>query len=163
MSSDTDFDAAFTLLLGKAVSVITQTGQLPITPPTSGGTTTSPVALGLEYLIDGGGSTITTGSFGGIILPLPMTFTAVELQEFDGITGSIQVDIRHGTPGNSPSFTSICGGNLPAITAGRHYIDNTLSGWFADLARGDALQFVVMSVSSLRRVTLLLYARRTDV
>lgn len=161
MSSDTDLDLAFSILLGKAAGVITPTTVTP--PTTTGGTTTTPVAVGIEYVIDGGGVVITAGSFGGLIAPFDFTITQVELQEFDGITGSITVDLRAGVPGNSPSFASLCGGNPPHITGGRHFSDSTLTGWSTFIDRGDALQYVVTSVATIKRVTFMIYARRTDV
>lgn len=167
MSYETDFDTAFAILLGKAKGLINQPGIVPVDTGTGGGTTTTPVSLpiqmGIAYIIDGGGSAITNGSFGGIILPIPIDLTGIELQEFDGTSGNITVDIRSGTPGTSPSFTSITGGNVPKITSGRYYADGNLSGWTTQLAVGTALQFVVSGASTIKRVTVSLYARRTDI
>lgn len=161
MSFETDFDQAFTILLGKAVGAFTVTG---ITEPTTTTTSTSiAVSAGIEYVIDGGGAAIVAGSAGGLIVPLTGVITKVELQEFAGLTGSIVVDIRKGTPGNSPSFTSIVGGTGPRFTSGRHFSDSTLSGWDTTLNQGDALHFVVSSASVVQRVTVALYIRRTDV
>src|SRR3954467_11904642 len=103
MSFETDFDTAFTILLGKAV------GAIPSTTTTTGGTTTAGVSAGIAFLIDGGGSAITAGSKGGVIVPFPCTITQVVLQEFEGVSGSISVDIQAGVPGAGPTFASLCG------------------------------------------------------
>ncbi len=164
MSAETDFDSAFTILLGKAVGAITPTGST-VTPPTTttGGTVTIPNTVGVEYVIDGGTSAINNGSAGGLIVPFNCVITGVVLQEFDGTTGSITVDIQGALPGASPSFSSLCGGNTPHITSGRYYSDGSVSGWSTTLDRGDALRYVVSGASTIKRVTVMLYVRRTDV
>lgn len=165
MSFETDFDTAFTILLGKAVGAITPTGQPVIGPqPVTGGTTgiTVPVTASFEFVIDGGGSTITTGSAGGLIVPFDCVITEVELQEFEGTTGSIVVAIQKAIAGASPSFASITASSTPTISAGRHYSDAALTGWTTTLSRGDAIKYLVSSVSSFKRITVVLYVRRTD-
>src|SRR4051812_5238406 len=99
MSFETDFDTAFTILLGKAASAIPSTTT---TTTTSGGTTTIGVSAGIAFIIDGGGSAITAGSKGGVIVPWPCAITQVVLQEFEGVSGSIAVDIQAGVPGPGP-------------------------------------------------------------
>ncbi len=164
MSFETDFDSAFTILLGKAVGAITPTGVLPTTPPTTTTTTTtgSAITSAIEYVIDGGGSVITAGVAGGLIVPFNCVITQVELQEFNGTSGSITVDIQGALAGNIPSFASLCGGNRPHLTLSRHYSDSTLSGWSTTLDRGDALRYVSSAITSVTRVTVMLYVRRTD-
>ncbi len=162
MSFETDFDSAFTILLGKAVGAITPTGVLPTPPPT---TVLPPasgaVTVGIEYVIDGGGAVINSGNAGGLIIPFNCEITQVQLQEFDGITGSITVDIQGALAGSTPTFDSLCATSLPHITSGRYYSDVALSGWSTTLDRGDALRYVVSGVSTIRRVTVMLYVRRT--
>jgi hypothetical protein len=159
MPYETDFDSALTILLGKAVGATTTT---PVAP-TTGSTTTTGVATGIAFVIDGGGSGITAGSKGGIMTPFPGTITKVELQEFEGVSGSITVDIQAGVPGNGPTFASLCAGSFPQITSGRHYSDSVLSGWSTFLDRGVALKYVVSGVSGFTRLTVMLFIRRTDV
>lgn len=164
MSYETDFDSAFTTLLGKAVGAITPT--LVTTTPSSGGgstTTATPITAGIEFVIDGGGSAITTGSAGGLILPFPISLQKVELQEFEGTTGSIVLDILAGVPGTAPTFASICATTKPTIVTGRHYSDDVLAGWTTTIERGVGLKFSVSSVTSFTRITTILYVRRTDV
>ncbi len=162
MSFETDFDAAFTTLLGKAVGAITPTAIQPV-PTTTGTSNVAAVTAGIEYVIEGGGVAITNGNAGGLIVPLTGVITKVELQEFDGISGSITVDIGKGAPGSSPGFGSITGGSTPHITSGRHYSDSGLGGWTTTLSYGDALRYTVSGASTIRRVTVMLYVRRTDI
>lgn len=157
MSFETDFDTAFTILLGKAVEAF------PSTTTTTGGTTTAGVSAGIAFVIDGGGSGISAGSKGGVIVPFPCAITQVVLQEFDGVSGSIAVDIQAGVPGSSPTFSSLCGSTIPQISSGRYYSDSTLSGWSTFIDRGDALKYVVSGVSGFTRITVMLFVRRTDV
>ena len=165
MSYETDFDSAFTILLGKAIGAITLTGVPASTPTTPVTTTTSTPAksAGIEFIIDGGGAVITTGSKGGIIIPFDSVLNKVELQEFDGIVGSINITIQRGTPSGVPTFTSIVGNVAPSITSGRHYADSALVNWNTNLPMGDALRFVVNTVATFQRITVMLYVRRTDV
>ena len=157
MSSDTDLDSAFTILLGKAIGVITPTTvpNTVITPTGGGGTTTGPVSAGIEYVIDGGTSVINAGGAGGLIAPFSLLTSRLILQEFDGISGSITVDVRIALPGNSPSFSSI--GSL-SISSGRYASSNLV----ATIDQFDAIEYVVSGVSTIQRVTVALLGRRTD-
>lgn len=157
MSSDTDLDSAFTILLGKAIGLITPTivPDPVITPVTSGGTGSGPVSAAFEYVIDGGTSAISAGSAGGLIAPFSMLTSRLILQEFDGTSGSITVNVRISLPGSSPSFSTI--GSL-SISSGRYATANITE----TIDQFDAIQYVVSGVTSIRRITVALLGRRTD-
>ncbi len=163
MSYETDFDSAFTILLGKAAGIITPAAIQPT--PTTGSTPgiTGPLTAGIEFVIDGGGAALSTGSAGGVVIPFDCEITEAEIQEFEGTSGSITLDIQKGTAGPSPSFSSITGGVPPFIGSGRHYSNTTLANWTTTLSRGEVLRYVVSSVSSFTRLTIALYVRHTDV
>lgn len=163
MSFETDFDAAFTILLGKAAGVITQTGVVVGPQPVTGDTTgiVTPRTAGIEFVIGDGSNVITTGPAGGLVVPFDCVITEVELQEFEGTTGSININIQKGVAGSSPTFSSIVGSFPPTISGSRHYADASLTGWTTDLSRGDVLKFLVSTISSFKRVTLVLYVRST--
>src|SRR3954468_23811037 len=118
MSYETDFDTAFTILLGKAVGAIDVTG-VPPPQSTGGGTITAPNTAGIEFVIDGGGSAITTGVKGGLIVPFDCEITKVELQEFIGTSGTLSIDIRKASTGTGPAFTSIIGTAGPFLASNR--------------------------------------------
>jgi hypothetical protein len=121
------------------------------------------VMVAPEFVIDGGGSVIVTGSAGGLIIPFPCRITQVELQEFEGTSGTITVDIQTAVPGAAPSFASICASAKPTISpSGRYYLDSTLSGWSTTIARHTAMQFLVNAVTLFTRITVVVTARRLD-
>jgi len=113
----------------------------------------------VNYMIDGGGSVITTGLKGGIKM-IGCTITAWEIGAVDGNTGAIVVDMWSDSyanfpPTNSDSFT---GSEKPTITAtgskGQDTSLNSGSGWA--ITNGNWIFFNVDSVTTLTRVNLAL-------
>jgi hypothetical protein len=156
MPYETDFDSAFTTLLGKAVGAITPTLQTPTTTDTTTPTASTPISAGIEYVIDAGSSAISNGAAGGLIAPFSMQTSRLILQEFDGISGSIKVDVRISLPGNSPSFSSI---GSATISGGRY----ATADFTEVIDQFDLIEYVVSGASTIRRVTVALLGRRTDV
>jgi len=127
------------------------------------------ILAGINFVIDGGGSAITTGTKGGLVVPFPCIVRKVELQEMDGTAGTITVDIQAAPTGAAPTFTSICGSSKPAIaTSGRYYMDtswaptNGLSGWTTRMAAGTALLYDVTAATTIQRITVALTVQRLD-
>ena len=116
----------------------------------------------LVFIIDGGGSEITTGVKGDVRIPFDCFIERVYLLADQ--SGSIQVDIWKDTYANFPptDADSICGGNEPAISSDDQYEDTDLSGWTRHLSRGDILRFNVDSVTTITRCTVILELRRID-
>lgn len=109
---------------------------------------------GIEAVIDGGGSAITTGVKGYIEVPFDCEIQAVRLVADQ--SGDIVVDIWRDSYANFPPVNadSITGGNEPELTADQKYEDTTLSGWTTSLSAGDWLGFNVDSAATVTLVTL---------
>lgn len=110
----------------------------------------------IPIVIDGGGSTITTG----VKLDLPIPFDCVIMSQtmVSDQTGSIVVDIWSDKYGNYPPTVadSITASAKPTISSSNKTQDNTLAGWDTVLTAGDVLRINVDSVSTVQRVTLVL-------
>lgn len=116
---------------------------------------------GLEFIIDGGGSVITTGEKGHLVVPFACTITRVEMEADQ--SGSIVVDIWKDTYANFPptDADSITASAPPTISSGVKDEDETLTGWTTALAAGDILAFNVDSITTCERVTVALKVRKT--
>jgi len=115
----------------------------------------------ITFIIDGGGSAITTGEKGHLRVPFACEIQKVTLLADQ--TGSIQIDIWKDTYANFPpdDADSICGGNEPAISSAQKYEDTTLSGWTKTINAGDILAFNVDSCTDITRVTIALKVKKT--
>lgn len=107
---------------------------------------------GIAFTIDGGGAVITTGSKGYIEVPFACTVTGWTI--LSDVVGSIVVDVRRSTYAGFPTTTSIAGTEKPTLTNARKNQDLDLTTWTTALALGDILEFVVESVSAVRRVNI---------
>ena len=110
------------------------------------------IDAGLVFIIDGGGSAITTGEKGHLEVPFACTIEQGELladQE-----GSIVVDIWKDTYGNFPptDADSITASAPLTISTAQKAQDATLTGWTKSLAKGDILAFNVDSCTTITRV-----------
>jgi len=109
---------------------------------------------GLVFIIDGGGSAISTGEKGHLEVPFNCTVQQASL--LTDQTGSIKVDIWRDAYSNYPPTNgdSICGGNEPEITGGRKYRDGVLTGWTKALNTGDILAFKIDRCTTITRVVI---------
>ena len=109
--------------------------------------------VAFNFIIDGGGSTITTGVKGYIPIPFACTITVVRLLADQ--SGSIVVDVWKDTYANYPptDADSITASAVPTITTADKSEDATLTGWTTAIAAGDILGFNVDSVTTHRRAT----------
>lgn len=115
----------------------------------------------LTFVIDGGGSAITTGIKGDLEVPFACTITrATALADQ---TGSIVVDIWKDTYANYPPVDadSITASAPVTISSTNKAQDATLTGWNTAIAAGDTLRFNVDSITTLTRVTISLRVTRT--
>lgn len=110
----------------------------------------------LGMLIDGGGSTITTGVKGYLEIPFACTIQAVTL--LADVSGSIVIDIWKDTYASYPPVVgdSITAAAKPTISAAVKSQDTTLTGWTTSITAGDILGFNVDSATTVTRVTLVL-------
>jgi hypothetical protein len=108
----------------------------------------------LTFIIDGGGSAITTGQKGHLEIPFKCKIQGVTLLADQ--SGSIVIDIWKDTYSNFPPTVgdSICGSAKPTLSSAQKYQDSTLTGWTKTINAGDILAFNVDSVATITRVTL---------
>ena len=110
----------------------------------------------LTFVIDGGGSAITTGQKGHLHIPFNCIITQVTLLADQ--TGSIVIDIWKDGYGFFPPTDgdSITASAPPTISSAQKSQDITLSGWTTYLYANDVLAFNVDSCTAITRVTLCL-------
>lgn len=108
----------------------------------------------VNFIIDGGGAVITTGSKGFVVIDFACTVLSWTI--LGDVTGSIVVDVNRSTYAGFPSLTSIAGTELPTLTNAQKNQDLSLTTWTTTLAAGDVLGFDVDSVTSVTRVTVAL-------
>lgn len=116
----------------------------------------------IEINMGDGTNVIPTGIHAAVRVDFRARITGSFLQEFDGTSGSIVLDIQKAQGGASPSFGSIVASAPPTISSSRYGADTTLTGWTTEIARGDVLRFHVSSVSSIKRILLTLRIRRLE-
>lgn len=107
--------------------------------------------------IDGGGSVITTGLKGFITVPFDMTITGWDILADQ--SGSIVIDVWKDTYANFPPTIAdtIAGTEKPTLSSQQKNQDASLSTWTTTVAEGDVIAFNVDSVSTVTRVTLVIY------
>lgn len=132
--------------------------------PVSGAVADYPNSLrdvAIPFVIDGGGSAITTGVKGFIEIPFAGTIVAV--RQLADQSGSIVVDIWKDTYANYPPTVAdtITASAKPTISSATKSQDTTLTGWTTAVAAGDILGFNVDSASTVTRVTVSLTIRRS--
>lgn len=116
--------------------------------------------VSVTFIIDGGGSAITTGVKGDLMIPFACNIESVALLADQ--SGSIVIDIWKDTYGNYPATVAdtITASAKPTLSTATKYSDSTLTGWTKAIAAGDTLRFNVDSVATVTRVTLSLKVRR---
>jgi len=117
--------------------------------------------LTLTFIIDGGGSAITTGEKGHLEIPFACTITQATLLADQ--SGSIVIDIWKDTYANFPPADgdSITASAPPTLSSAQKSQDSTLTGWTTAITAGDILAFNVDSITTCERVTLSLKVTKT--
>ena len=117
--------------------------------------------VAIPFVIDGGGSTITTGVKGYIEVPFSGTIVSVRMLADQ--SGDIVVDIWKDTYANYPptNADSITASAAPTISSATKSQDTVLSGWSTSVTAGDILGFNVDSATTVTRVTVSLVIRRS--
>lgn len=105
----------------------------------------------LTFVIDGGGSAISTGSKGFLEVPFDCTINRATLLADQ--SGSIVVDIKKSTYSGFPTTSSICASAKPTLSSVQKSQDATLTGWTTTVTAGDVLEFNVDSATTVTRVT----------
>lgn len=119
----------------------------------------SQTTVSINYVIDGGGATITTGSKGYIEIPYAMTITGWVITADQ--SGDIVVDVKKSSYAGFPTTSSIAGSELPTLSTAQKNEDLNLTTWTTSVSAGDILEFVVNSAATVQRVTVSLVGNKT--
>jgi hypothetical protein len=116
--------------------------------------------VAIVFVIDGGGSAITTGIKGDLTVPFDCTIVGATLLADQ--SGSIAIDVWKDIFASYPptSADSITASAKPALSSAAKSRDTTLTGWTTSVSAGQTLRFNVDSAATLTRVTLILEAVR---
>lgn len=128
---------------------------LPIFPLTAKTAVVSTAGI----VIDGGGSTPTTGSKGFIQVPFAGTITGWTL--IADTSGSASITVKKSTFAAFPTNSSIVASAPPALSSQQNATSTTLTGWTTAVAAGDILEFVLASATTLKRLVLELQITRS--
>jgi len=115
----------------------------------------------IEFIIDGGGSAITTGVKG--FLEIPFKCEILQCSLLADVSGAIKIDIWEDAYANFPPTNddTITGGNEPEIAAsGVKDQDSTLTSWDKSLASGAIIAFNVDSCTTITRCTISLKVKK---
>jgi hypothetical protein len=114
----------------------------------------------IEYVIDGGGSAITTGVKG--FLEIPYAATINQATVLCDQSGSIVVDVWKDTYANYPPTVAdtITASAKPTVSTATKAQDATLTGWTTAITSGDIIGFNVDSATTVERCTISLKVAR---
>jgi len=115
----------------------------------------------LEFVIDGGGSAITTGIKGDLEIPFDCTILQATLLLDQSATFTL--DIWKDTYANFPPTVAdtITAAAKPGTTATNKDQDSTLTGWTTSVTAGDIIRFNVDANDSATRATISLKVVKT--
>jgi hypothetical protein len=118
----------------------------------------------IQFIIDGGGSVITTGVKGDIMVPFNCTVLGWDIVA--DASGTIQVDIWKDTYANFPPTVAdtITGTEKPALSSAQKNQDTALSSWTTTLNRNEWLRINVDASpvpATVTRVTVVIRVKRT--
>jgi len=130
----------------------------------SSGKTAADIAsrvMTITFIIDGGGSAITTGQKGHLEIPFACTITGWTLLADQ--SGSIVIDVWKDTYANFPPTPAdtITGSEKPTLSSAQKNQDLALTTWTTAVSAGDILAFNVDSASTVTRVTLSIRVNKT--
>ena len=110
----------------------------------------------LNFVVDGGGSAITTGVKGELQIPFACTITGWTVLADQ--SGSIVFDIWKDTLANYPPTVAdtITASAKPTISSATNASSSTLTGWTTSVAANDILRINVDSITTITRATLIL-------
>lgn len=150
-------------LVGRATTDTLTNKTLAGSTNTVGGAQAQNVPVSaIGYVFDGGGSVLTTGVKGDLLIPFACTINSVTLEADQ--SGSIVIDIwkKTYTLDSPPTVANtITASALPTLAAHQSTQDTTLTGWTTAIAANDMLRFNINSVTTCTRVTLTLKVTKT--
>ena len=113
--------------------------------------------LAIAFIIDGGGSAITTGIKGDLDIPASCTITGAKVRLDQ--SGSIVVDVwklAFSTSASPTVANTITASAKPTVSSTIASTNTTLTGWTTSVVAGDVLRFNVDSITTATRATLTL-------
>lgn len=115
----------------------------------------------ISFIIDGGGSAITTGIKGDLEIPFACTINRATVLADQ--SGSIVVDIWKDSYANYPPTVAdtITASAKPTLSSAAKSQDATLTGWATAIVAGSTLRFNVDSVATVTRVLISLKVTKT--
>jgi len=141
------------------------TGVTGTLPQANGGTGITTATNGITvsdiiFIIDGGGSAITTGTKGYIEVPFACTINQWTL--LADTSGSITIDVYSDSYASYGTNTSMVGGGTkPTISAATKGQSAPVSWTTTSIAAGNIIGFNVATISTCTRVTIALRVTRT--
>ena len=117
--------------------------------------------VSINFIIDGGGSAITTGIKGFIEIPFAMTIEGWTI--LGDQSGSIVVDVWKDTYALFPPTVAdtIAGTEKPTLATAQKNQDLSLTTWTTSVAAGDIIAFNVDSITTVQRVTVAIRGKKT--
>lgn len=111
----------------------------------------------IQFVLDGGGSPITTGAKVWTRIPFDMTIQGWDITADQ--SGSIVIDVWKDTFANFPptDADSIAGTELPTLSSAQKNQDTNLTSWTTTVNEGDYIRINVDSASTVTFVTLDIY------
>lgn len=108
----------------------------------------------IEFVIDGGGSAITTGTYGPLEAPWAATINRATV--LCDQSGSIVIDVWKDTYANYPptDADSITASAVPTVSTATKSQDSTLTGWTTSITAGDIFYFNVDSATTVETCTI---------
>lgn len=115
----------------------------------------------IMFTIDGGGSAITTGIKGDIMMDFACTINSATLLADQ--SGSIVIDLWKDVYANYPPLVgdTITASAKPTLSTATNSQDTTLTGWTKTINAGDIIRVNVDSAATVTRVLLALKVTRT--
>lgn len=119
-----------------------------------------------QFVIDGGGSPVTTGIKGGLSISENGTIYKWRLTTIGG-TGSCSIEVLKDTYANYPpadgsdEISGTTGSNNPRISSGTKNESTTMTNWTTAVSEGDELLFNVVSSSTFTQIKITLWVTRS--
>lgn len=115
----------------------------------------------INFVIDGGGSAITTGVKGFIEIPFAMTIEGWTI--LADVSGSVVLDVWKDAYANFPPTLAdtIAGTEKPTLVSVQKNQDLALTTWTTAVAAGDIIAFNVDSATTVTHVTVAIRGKKT--
>lgn len=98
----------------------------------------------------------TTPSLGSVEVAVPFAGVISKATILGDVSGSAVVDVHSSTYTGYPTMNSIAASAKPTLSASAKNQDSTLTGWTTSVAANSVLRFVLESVTTCKRVTVVL-------